>query len=183
MIRRLLPVILALLPLSFLLAAADINDPKPPADRSISTSPTAGQSPSSNLPATNPTTRPASRPTANTMEHFPAPPAPPLTPAEEMKTFTLPPGYHIELVASEPDVEDPVVATFDADGRLWVAEMRAYMPDSYAHNEDAMIGRIVVLESTRNDGHFDKRTVFLDNIYLPRAVAPLGDGVLVGSPP
>ncbi len=183
MIRRFFPLILALLPSGVLVAAADVNDPKPSPDRSVNTQIRSGDGPTSALPASNPATRPTSRPTANTMQHFPAPPAPPLTPAQEMKTFTLPPGYHIELVASEPEVEDPVVAVFDADGRLWVAEMRAYMPDSYAHNEEAKIGRIVVLESTHNDGHFDKRTVFLDHIYLPRAILPLGDGALIGSPP
>ena len=180
MTRRAIPLILACF-LSVLLAAADVNDPKP---RQIAQSTPAPARCRSRIEPSH--YKSSYAPTSRHREHdgaLPRAPRTPLTPAEEMKTFTLPPGYRIELVASDPDVEDPVVANFDADGRLWVAEMRAYMPDSYAHNEDAMIGRIVVLESTHNDGHFDKRTVFLDNIYLPRAVAPLGDGVLVGSPP
>ena len=36
------------------------------------------------------------------------PPAPVLTPAEELATFELPPGFVIELVAAEPLVVDPV---------------------------------------------------------------------------
>src|SRR6185503_18340928 len=52
------------------------------------------------------------------------PPAPPLSPADALKTFKLQPGFRIELVASEPMVEDPVVVQFDADGRMWVVEMR-----------------------------------------------------------
>ena len=37
--------------------------------------------------------------------------SPALTPAESLKTFSMPPGYHVELVASEPLVQDP-----DRDG-------------------------------------------------------------------
>src|SRR4051794_36080143 len=70
---------------------------------------------------TRPTTRPATRPetsqpTADSTDHFPAPPAPHLSPEEESKTFNLPVGFHAELVAAEPMIEDPVVAVFDEDG-------------------------------------------------------------------
>ena len=58
------------------------------------------------------------------------PPAPVLTPAEAMKTFKLPPGFHLELVASEPLIEEPIALTFDPDGRMYVVEMRGYMPDT-----------------------------------------------------
>src|SRR5665213_3110547 len=128
-------------------------------------------------------TQPTTKPTADTTAHYPCPPAPNLSPAEELKTFSLQPGYSIELVASEPQVQDPVTISFDADGRMWVCEMRGYMPDVYAHNEDAAIGRISVLEDMHGDGHYDKATVFLDNLYLPRAVSPVGDCVLVASTP
>ena len=52
---------------------------------------------------------------------------PVLSPADSMKTFTLPPGYNVELVASEPMIQDPVVIDFDPDGRLWAVEMTGYM--------------------------------------------------------
>ncbi|HWE04929.1 MAG TPA: c-type cytochrome [Tepidisphaeraceae bacterium] len=128
-------------------------------------------------------TQPTTKPTADTVAHYPCPPAPNLSPAEELKSFALAPGYSIELVASEPQVQDPVSIAFDADGRMWVCEMRGYMPDVYAHDEDAAIGRISVLEETRGDGRYDKSTIFLDHLYLPRAVSAVGDGVLVASPP
>src|SRR5215510_2672695 len=53
--------------------------------------------------------------------------SPPLSPADALKTFYLPPGYSIELVASEPLVRDPVAIDWDLDGRLWVVEMSGYM--------------------------------------------------------
>ena len=46
---------------------------------------------------------------------------------DEMKTLVLPPGYRVELVASEPLVIDPIAIDFDADGRLWVLEMPGFM--------------------------------------------------------
>jgi mono/diheme cytochrome c family protein/glucose/arabinose dehydrogenase len=111
------------------------------------------------------------------------PPAPVLTPQQELKTFKLPPGFHIELVAAEPMVEEPVALTFDPDGRIYVVEMRGYMPDAKGTDELAPIGRVVRLESSAGDGKYDKSTVFLDNLVVPRSVAVAGKGVLVGEPP
>src|SRR4051794_12996208 len=61
--------------------------------------------------------------------HFKTPAAPPLIPEEALKTFKLQPGFHIELVASEPMIESPVAMVFDPDGRIWVLEMRGFMPN------------------------------------------------------
>ena len=35
--------------------------------------------------------------------------SPVLSPEDEMKTFFMPPGYRVELVASEPMVEEPIL--------------------------------------------------------------------------
>lgn len=43
----------------------------------------------------------------------------PLEPEQALKQFQLDPGLTIELVASEPEVIDPVAIRFDEDGRLW----------------------------------------------------------------
>ena len=50
----------------------------------------------------------------------------PLPPPEALKTFRVPAGFRVELVASEPQVASPVAIAFDEDGRLYVAEMRDY---------------------------------------------------------
>ena len=107
------------------------------------------------------------------------------SPAEELKTFFLPPGYRAELVASEPLVVDPIAIDWDANGRMWVIEQLAYMPEinpSIAREHEP-ICRIVVLEDTNGDGKMDKRTVFADGLILPRALKVLDHGVLVGEPP
>lgn len=110
-------------------------------------------------------------------------PAPALTPEEALKTFRLPPGFRIEVVASEPLINDPVALDFDADGHLWVVEMRSYMPDADGRGEHARINRVVMLEDTDKDGRMDKRTVYMDGLGLVRTVKVLQHGVLVGDPP
>jgi mono/diheme cytochrome c family protein/glucose/arabinose dehydrogenase len=112
-----------------------------------------------------------------------SPPAPYLPPDQALKTLKLPPGFHAELVASEPMVEIPVTMQFDPDGRLWVVEMRAYMPNVMGQGEDQPIGRISVLEDTDGDGKMDKSTVFLDGLVMPRAIGLVNGGALIGTPP
>ena len=111
------------------------------------------------------------------------PPSPARTPREELKTFQIAKGYQISLVASDPQIGDPVAAQFGPDGRLWVVEMQGYMPNLDGTTEDQPHGRVVVLEDKDGDGVFETSTVFLDNIVMPRAIALHRDGVLVGAPP
>ena len=109
--------------------------------------------------------------------------SPVLSPADELKTFFVAPGYRLELVASEPMIQDPVAIDWDPQGRLWAVEMAGYMNDIQASHEHDPVGRVVVLEDTNRDGRMDKRTVFTDGLVLPRTVKVLDRGVLVGEPP
>lgn len=106
------------------------------------------------------------------------PPSPVLTVEQALKSFRIAPGFVIEPVAAEPLVEKPVCLDFDSTGRMWVCEMRGYMSDIDGKGESVPEGRIVILEDTDSDGKADKRTVFLDKLLLPRAVAVFEDGVL-----
>ncbi len=109
--------------------------------------------------------------------------SPALSPTEALKTFYMPPGYHLELVASEPLVQDPTVMDWDLEGRLWVVEMTGFVRDLDAPEPNLdRIGNVVVLEDTNHDGKMDKRTVFADGLMLPRALKVLDRGVLVGEP-
>lgn len=109
--------------------------------------------------------------------------SPVLSPPDALKTFYMPPGYHLDLVASEPLVQEPVAIDWDLEGRLWVVEMPGFMADLTGSNEHDPIGRVVVLEDTNGDGAMDKRTVFADGLVLARSVKVLEIGVLVAEPP
>ncbi len=111
-------------------------------------------------------------------------PASPVVPPDQaLKTFKVAPGFHMELVASEPLVHDPIQIVFDPDGRLWVLEMSGYMPNADGKGEFEPKGKVVILEDTDGDGKMDKRTVFVDGLVMPRAISLVGGGVLVAEPP
>jgi mono/diheme cytochrome c family protein len=102
------------------------------------------------------------------------------TPEEELKTIQLPDGYSLELVLSDPLIKEPMAIAFDGNGKMYVVEMRTYMQDIDGTDELTPKSRISLHESTKGDGVFDKHSVYLDNLLLPRMVLPLDDRVLVG---
>jgi glucose/arabinose dehydrogenase len=109
--------------------------------------------------------------------------SPALSPQDALKTFYMPPGYQVELVASEPLIQEPVALDWDLEGRLWAVEMPGFMADVRGSNEHDPIGRVVVLEDTNGDGQMDRRTVFADGLVLARSLKVLDRGVLVAEPP
>ena len=153
--------------------------------------------PAAKLPRTGsvPEERPAIRPPSalrgwadwergkKIFEKIEVPPAPPLSPEEQLKTFKLAPGYRAELVAAEPMVADPVFFEFDSDGRIWVLEYRGYMRDLAGTGEADPICRLMVLEDTDADGRSDKSTVYLDGLVMPRSFAFVEGGLLLAEPP
>jgi len=116
---------------------------------------------------------------ASRADFSPKPPVTAKTAAEQAKTFVLPPGYRMELVVSDPDVDTPAVIEFDGNGRMYVAEFITYMPDVEGTGQREPRSRISRWEDTNGDGTYDKRTVFADKLVLPRAVLPLdNDSIL-----
>jgi mono/diheme cytochrome c family protein/glucose/arabinose dehydrogenase len=115
--------------------------------------------------------------------HLEIPDAPVLSPEQALEAFDLLPGFRIDLVAAEPLVEDPVSIVFDERGRLWVVEMRSYMPNADGHGEEIPTSRIQILEDRNADGVFEHATTFLDGLVMPRAIAPTHGGALLIEPP
>ncbi|HEV3237050.1 MAG TPA: PVC-type heme-binding CxxCH protein, partial [Gemmataceae bacterium] len=107
-------------------------------------------------------------------------PAGPLSPKDEQATFRIGKGFTIELVASEPDVVDPVAMAFDEDGRLYVVEMPGYPNEGVATGK-ASSGRVKVFEWT--DGIYQRSTTFADGLRLPTSVMPYRGGILVADAP
>jgi hypothetical protein len=142
--------------------------------------PAPAQPPAGQTPAAPPPTGGTLSSTTNAGADFsPKPPIKPRTPEEEAKSFLLPPGYRLELVVAEPRVVSPAVIRFDGNGRMYVAEFTTYMRDADGNNQHAPESRITRFESTKNDGVYDKRTVFVDKLVLPRTVVPLDDNSIL----
>ncbi len=107
------------------------------------------------------------------------PPGPPLSPQEAVKKMTVPEGFSVELVASEPDIVNPVAMTFDQRGRIWITESLEYPRHDAGPGRD----RIKVLEDTDGDGRADKFTVFADGFNIPSGIAVGYGGVWVANAP
>ncbi|HRQ89195.1 MAG TPA: hypothetical protein PLA50_10370, partial [Bacteroidia bacterium] len=103
-----------------------------------------------------------------------------LTAEEQLATFRLPPGYRMELVVGDPDIKEPVAIAFDGNGRMFVAEMRAFMRDLDGTDQREKNGRVSMHWSSKGDGVFDRHSVFIDGLVLPRMILPLDGALLVG---
>lgn len=100
-------------------------------------------------------------------------------PAEEAaKKMTLPPGFSVQVVASEPDVVQPIAYTIDERGRLWVVENT-----NYPACPGKPVDKVLVFEDADGDGRAEKRTVFLDKVTFTSGIAVGFGGVWLGSPP
>ena len=111
------------------------------------------------------------------------PPAPVRTAGEAMLDFEVESGFEVQLVASEPDIVDTVALAFDEDGAMWVVEMRDYMVTPEGDQTGEPQGRIVVVRDEDGDGAYETSSVFLDGLFLPRAIALYNKGVLLAVPP
>jgi mono/diheme cytochrome c family protein/glucose/arabinose dehydrogenase len=109
--------------------------------------------------------------------------SPVLSAEESIKAMQLESGFKVELVTKEPLISSPVAMVFDKSGRIWVAEMEGYMPDTLGTGEEQPVGRIVILADKNGDGVMDDRKVFLDSLILPRAICLIGNGILVAESP
>ena len=108
-------------------------------------------------------------------------PLPAATPPDALKTFEAVDGFRLELVAAEPQVQSPVAAAFDADGSLYVAEMRDYPYKPRPGGKP--LGSVRLLRDRDGDGRFEESHVFADGLLWAAGIAPWKDGVFVTAPP
>ena len=107
------------------------------------------------------------------------PPGPALSPAEAIAKMTVPEGFTVELVASEPDIVNPVAMTIDERGRFWITESLEYPRRSPGPGKD----RIKILEDTDADGKADTFTVFMEGLNIPSGIAVGHGGVWIANSP
>jgi putative heme-binding domain-containing protein len=105
----------------------------------------------------------------------------PLTPSQQAKTFTLPQGFEIQLVASEPDIAKPMNIALDDRGRLWVSSSQEYpfAVEQGSKPRDA----IKIFEDMDGDGRAEDVKTFADGLNIPMGLIPYGNGVICFSIP
>jgi putative membrane-bound dehydrogenase-like protein len=86
--------------------------------------------------------------------------------------FNLKPGFRIEMVASEPEVQSPVAMAFDEHGRLFVVERSEQEPEK---------GRVRLLEDPEGSGKFTVSTLYAEDIPAASAIACYDDGIFVAA--
>ncbi len=96
--------------------------------------------------------------------------------------LTIPSDLQIEKIASDPVVKWPIVADWDAQGRLVVAESGGVTKPIIEHNKLGL-HRIVRLVDRDGDGNFDDRIVAAKDLAFPEGVLCVGNSILVAAPP
>ena len=106
---------------------------------------------------------------------------------ESLKTFQLADGCKLEVVASEPQIKDPIAFDWGADGKLWVVEMSDYPNGANWHGpgdkKNDPGGRVKILEDKDNDGRFETAHVFLDGLSYPTGVKAWRGGAIISGAP
>ena len=105
----------------------------------------------------------------------------PLSPQEELKRFTLPPGFEIQLVASEPDIIKPMNLAFDDRGRLLCTQSVEYPFPA----KEGLPARdtVKLLQDFAPDGRARQITTYVAGLNIPIGVYPTADGVICHSIP
>jgi len=100
-----------------------------------------------------------------------------LSPEESLKRIQLDGDYEVQIVAAEPLVLDPVECTWDAQGRMYVADMRDY-PLGPPVAGDPWLSRIQLLTDEDGDGRMDKAVTFADHMDNVQGLLPYNGGLI-----
>ena len=107
----------------------------------------------------------------------------PLMGAEEAAAaWRVPAGCRVTVVASEPEVRNPIAMSWDGRGRLWVAENFTYAEPSVRFDERQR-DRVVIFELGKDGGRASGRKVFVDGLQRLTSVQPGRGGVWLMCPP
>jgi hypothetical protein len=114
---------------------------------------------------------------------------PPTAPEEAVKRFEVRPDLAVDLMAAEPAVEQPLYASWDSKGRMWVTQYRQYQfpaglkivsYDSHLRAKFDKVplppprgekgaDKITVFEDTDGDGFFDKHRDVITGLNIASA--------------
>ncbi len=91
-------------------------------------------------------------------------------------------GFSVERVAGPPLVNRPIVADFDDEGHLYVADSSG-SNDKVDKQLEERPHRIVRLEDIDGDGRYDKSVVFADKMMFPEGAMWFDGSLYVAAPP
>jgi len=103
-------------------------------------------------------------------------------PQVALESLQLPPGFKASLFAAEPDIQNPIALTWDARGRLWVAENFTYA-EGKTRFEMNLRDRILIFDDENRDGQFDTRRVFSDDLQILTSIEVGHGGIWALCPP
>lgn len=127
----------------------------------------------------------------------------PTPPEQAVRTFELADDMSIDLMASEPDISQPLFLSWDSRGRMWVVQYRQYQYPAglkvvrYDHHLRAVFDkvpkppphhvegkdRITVFEDTDGDGEFDTHKDVMTGLNITSSLAVGHGGIWVLNPP
>jgi len=101
-------------------------------------------------------------------------------PETTVQGFKLPEGFSAKVFAGEPAVRQPISFCIDDRGRIWVLEGNTYPAWKGPSPE---LDRVLILEDSDGDGHFDTRKVFVEGLTYATGIEVGFGGVWVVAPP
>ncbi len=101
-----------------------------------------------------------------------------LQPQQVADAMTLPEGFSVQVIAAEPEVQQPVAMTIDEKGRIWVVEAYEYPQRAKG---DKGRDRILILEDTDKNGSLDSRKVFYEGLNLASGIEVGFGGVFLSA--
>lgn len=133
----------------------------------------------------------------------------PRSPEESAKAFRVPPGFRVEVIASEPLIASPSGLCWDEQGRLFVSELHGYNLEGQldiealnrtgkldtqvrrvqadeSFKQAAMAGTygvVKLLRDTNHDGRMDRAIVWATNLPPAYGLVPARGGVIVACAP
>lgn len=128
---------------------------------------------------------------------------PPTPPERALGLFTTRPRLAVDLIAAEPDVEQPLYLNWDSCGRLWVTQYRQYQfpaglkvvsYDSHLRAQfdrvpqppplgDKGADKVSYLEDSDGDGVFETKKEVLTGLNIVSAALPGAGAIWVLNPP
>jgi glucose/arabinose dehydrogenase len=133
----------------------------------------------------------------------------PLTPEQTAASYRLPPGFRLEVIASEPLIASPTGVCWDEQGRMFVSELHGYNLEGQLDVEElnktgkldtevrrvqaeekfkraaeaGTYGVVKLLQDTNGDGRMDQALTWSTNLSPAYGLVPARGGVIVACAP